>query len=101
MIRLGSIVDRSSVMISAYERACASLEVESVVCERGTGSRTEFVVVSQDVFEDVVPVYPSDQFRRGERSDLFRLFHQLLQQVTILQVWACGSYTDQSVRRKR
>lgn len=58
-------------MISAYERASAFLEVESVLCECGTGLRTELVVVSQDVFQDVVPVYPSDQFRRGERCDLF------------------------------
>jgi len=99
MIRLGSIVDRSSVMISAYERACASSEVGSVLCECGTKSRTELVVVSQDAFEDIVPVYPADYFRRGERCDLFRIFLQLLQQVTTVQIWACGSYTDQPVRR--
>lgn len=86
MMALGSIVNKSSVMISGYERACASLEVGSVLCECGTKSRTELVVVSQDVLEDVVPVYPSDQFRCGERSDLFRLFLQLWRGVTTFQI---------------
>lgn len=99
MIRLGSIVDRSSVMISVYARGWVFLEIGSVLRECGTESRTEFVVVSQDVFEDVVPVYPSDQLRGGERGNLFRFFLQLLQEVTTFKVWACGAYTDQPVRR--